>query len=68
MTWMPIPPLHLIPKLDAASGTLRVMQVLHSQLNVIPLSAENAIRAGIFKRTGISIADVLTISGFSFLP
>ena len=65
---MSIPPLHLILKLDAASGTLRVMQVLHSNLNVIPLSAEIAIRAETLKRPGISIADALTISGFFFLP
>ena len=46
-------------KMDAASGTLRVMQVLHSKLNVIPLSAEIAIRAGTLKRPGISIADAI---------
>jgi len=46
-------------KLDEASGTLRVMQVLHSKLNVIPLSAEIAIQAGTLKRPGISIADAI---------
>ena len=46
-------------KQDETSGTLRVMQVLHSKLNVIPLSAEIAIRAGILKRSGISIADAI---------
>jgi predicted nucleic acid-binding protein len=46
-------------KLDEASGTLRVMQVLHSKLNVIPLSPEIAIRAGTLKRPGISVADAI---------
>jgi predicted nucleic acid-binding protein len=46
-------------KLDEASGTLRVMQVLHSKLNVIPLDAEIANRAGTLKRPGISIADAI---------
>lgn len=46
-------------KLDEASGTLRVMQVLHSKLNVIPLSAEIAIRAGTLMCPGISIADAI---------
>ena len=46
-------------KLDEASGKLRVMQVLHSKLNVIPLSAEIAIRAGTLKRPGISVADAI---------
>ena len=45
--------------MDEASGTLRVMQVLHSKLNVIPLSAEIAIRAGMLKRPGISVADAI---------
>jgi len=44
---------------DEASGTLRVRQVLHSKLNVIPLSAEIAIRAGMLKRPGISVADAI---------
>lgn len=35
------------------------MQVLHSKLNVIPLSAEIAIRAGTLKRPGISVADAI---------
>jgi predicted nucleic acid-binding protein len=46
-------------KQDEASGTLRVMQVLHSKLNVIPLSAEIAILAGTLKRPGISVADAI---------
>jgi predicted nucleic acid-binding protein len=46
-------------KLDETAGTLRVMQVLHSRLNVIPLSAEIAIRAGTLKCPGISVADAI---------
>jgi predicted nucleic acid-binding protein len=46
-------------KMDEASGTLRVMQILHSKLNVIPLSAEIAIKAGTLKRPGISVADAI---------
>ena len=46
-------------KLDEASGTLRVMQIQHSKMNLIPLSAEIAIRAGTLKRSGISIADAI---------
>ena len=46
-------------KMDEASGTLRVMQILHSRLNVIPLNAEIAIRAGTLKRPGISVADAI---------
>ena len=46
-------------KLDEASGTLRVMQIQHSKMNLIPLSAEIAIRAGTLKRPGISIADAI---------
>jgi predicted nucleic acid-binding protein len=49
-------------KLDEASGTLRVMQVLHSKLNVIPLSVEIAIRAGTLKRPGISLADAIIVA------
>lgn len=46
-------------KQDEASGNLRVMQILHSKLNVISLNAEIAIRAGTLKRPGISIADAI---------
>ena len=46
-------------KLDEASGILRVMQIQHSKMNLIPLSAEIAIRAGTLKRSGISIADAI---------
>ncbi len=46
-------------KLDEASGTIRVMQIQHSKMNLIPLSAEIAIRAGTLKRPGISIADAI---------
>lgn len=46
-------------KLDEASGTLRVMQIQYSKMNLIPLSAEIAIRAGTLKHSGISIADAI---------
>ena len=46
-------------KADADSARLRVMQVLHSKLNVIPLTAEIAVDAGTIKRTGISMADAV---------
>ena len=46
-------------KLDETSGTLRVMQIQHSKMNLIPLSAEISIRAGTLKRSGISIADAI---------
>jgi predicted nucleic acid-binding protein len=35
------------------------MQVLHSKLNVIPLSPEIAIHAGTLKLPGISVADAI---------
>jgi len=46
-------------KLDVASGTLRVMQIQHSKMNLIPLSAEIAVDAGTIKRSGISVADAI---------
>jgi len=46
-------------KQDEASGNLRVMQILHSKLNVISLNADIALRAGTLKRPGISIADAI---------
>lgn len=46
-------------KLDEASGTLRVMQIQHSKMNLIPLSAEIAVDAGTIKRPGISVADAI---------
>ena len=42
-----------------ASATLRVMQILHSKLNTIPLTADIAIHAGTLKRPGISVADAI---------
>ena len=44
---------------DKASATLRVMQILHSKLNTIPLTADIAIHAGTLKRPGISVADAI---------
>jgi predicted nucleic acid-binding protein len=46
-------------KADAASARLRVMQIQHSKLNLIPLTAEIAVDAGTIKRPGISIADAI---------
>jgi predicted nucleic acid-binding protein len=45
-------------KTDAATARLRVMQVQGSKLQLIPLSAEIAVEAGI-KRPGISVADAI---------
>jgi predicted nucleic acid-binding protein len=44
---------------DAATGTLRAMQVLHSKIQTIPLQPETAISAGRLKRPGISVADAI---------
>lgn len=44
-------------KTDEATARLRVMQVQGSKLQLIPLSSEIAVEAGILKRPGISIAD-----------
>jgi predicted nucleic acid-binding protein len=46
-------------KADAASARLRVMQIQHSKLSLIPLTAEIAVDAGIIKRPGISVADAI---------
>lgn len=46
-------------KADAASARLRVLQIQHSKLNLIPLTAEIAVDAGIIKRPGISVADAI---------
>jgi len=46
-------------RLDAATGTLRAMQVLHSKVQAVPLYPETAIRAGTLKRSGISVADAI---------
>ena len=41
---------------DKASASLRVSQIQHSKLNIIPLTAEIAIHAGISAQKGISVA------------
>jgi predicted nucleic acid-binding protein len=46
-------------KADAASARLRVMQIRHSKMNLIPLIAEIAVDAGTIKQPGISIADAI---------
>ncbi len=46
-------------KADAPSARLRVMQIQHSKLNLIPLTAEIAVDAGTIKRPGISVADAI---------
>jgi predicted nucleic acid-binding protein len=46
-------------KTDAATARLRVMQVQGSKLQLIPLSAEIAVEAGMMKRSGISVADAI---------
>jgi predicted nucleic acid-binding protein len=45
--------------LDAATGDLRVLQVAHSKITAIPLSAEIILKAGTLKRPGIFIADAI---------
>jgi len=44
---------------DAASARVRVMQIQHSKLTLIPLTAEIAVDAGTIKRPGISVADAI---------
>ncbi|MFA4860757.1 PIN domain-containing protein [Methanoregula sp.] len=46
-------------KSDAASARLRLMQIRHSKLNIISLTAEIAMDAGLTKRPGISVADAI---------
>jgi predicted nucleic acid-binding protein len=46
-------------KTDAATARIRVMQVQGSKLQLIPLSAEIAVEAGMMKRPGISVADAI---------
>jgi predicted nucleic acid-binding protein len=38
------------------------MQIQHSKLNLIPLTVEIAVDAGIIKRPGISVADAIIAS------
>jgi len=44
---------------DAASARVRVMQIQHSKLTLIPLTAEIAVDTGTIKRPGISVADAI---------
>ena len=46
-------------KIDAATARLRVMQVQGSKLNIIPLTPEIAVEAGLLKLPGISVADAI---------
>ena len=46
-------------KADASVARLRVLQVQHSKLNLIPLTAEIAVDASTIKRPGISVADAI---------
>ena len=46
-------------KTDAATARLRIMQVQGSKLELIPLTREIAIEAGMLKRPGISVADAI---------
>ena len=46
-------------KTDAASARVRVIQIQHSKLTLIPLTAEIAVDAGTIKRPGISVADAI---------
>jgi predicted nucleic acid-binding protein len=46
-------------KADASAARLRVLQIQHSKLNLIPLTAEIAVDAGIIKQQGISVADAI---------
>lgn len=46
-------------KPDADSARLRVMQIQHSKMKLIPLTAEIAVDGGMIKRPGISVADAI---------
>lgn len=47
---------------DAATGTIRAMQILHSKVLAVPLDPETALRAGRLKRPGISVADAIVVA------
>jgi predicted nucleic acid-binding protein len=49
-------------KTGAVSARGRVMQIQHSKLHLIPLTAEIAVDAGTMKRPGISVADAIIAS------
>ena len=44
---------------DTATATLRVMQIRHSKLHIIPLTAEIAVHAGTLKQPKIPVADAI---------
>ena len=46
-------------KADAPFARYRVLQIQHSKLHLIPLTAEIAVDAGTIKRPGISVADAI---------
>jgi predicted nucleic acid-binding protein len=46
-------------KTDEPSARLRVMQIQHSKLTLISLTAEIGVDAGTIKRPGISVADAI---------
>lgn len=46
-------------KADTASAKVRIMQIRHSKLNPIPLTAEIAVGAGTIKQQGISVSDAI---------
>jgi predicted nucleic acid-binding protein len=46
-------------KTDSATARLRVMQVQGSKLNIIPLTPEIAVEAGLLRQPGISVADAI---------
>ena len=46
-------------KADTASAKVRVMQIRHSKMNPIPLTAEIAVDAGTIKQQGISVSDAV---------
>jgi predicted nucleic acid-binding protein len=49
-------------KTDATTARLRVMQIQNSKLNLLPLTPEIAVEAGILKQSGISVADAIIAS------
>lgn len=44
---------------NSETARLRVMQVQGSKLNIIPLTTEIAVVAGLLKQPGISVADAI---------
>lgn len=49
-------------KTDITTARLRVMQIQNSKLNLILLTPEIAVEAGMLKRPGISVADAVIAS------